>query len=391
MKKILLTLSTLFCLILAITGCGNNISGNLGKSGKDLVGTWNGTGNALGKDKTYNSDGLCLTVEKDGTFTFSNSTNNITWLSGALHVKSDQITLDLGDETPATLPKGWETLASKPVLEYTMPSANTLTLEHGKITYFFRKVISSDKEEESESPLLTLAENDVWYSKEGKSNEDTTYALSLYDDYMELYKLDSKAVTSGEPHFLMNFFYLSDKDSVFTLYTYRNKKMDLPDFLLNMPEGYGKVELNINSSNDAITLAYNGKNLTFYNNVIYGLSTDTDSSHLTDTSFQWLYDSVNYFCHIKANPETGALYLYISDKEDSNAKTVRGEIRINEKKKVITYHFDKKASKKTAGKDSVLYQTFKKMDGKNIRYALIGNKLTLNLGKQTYSITLDEY
>ena len=56
MKKNFLLLFTLLLLALVGTGCGNKVSGSLGKDGAELVGTWNGVGNALGRDDSYSCD-----------------------------------------------------------------------------------------------------------------------------------------------------------------------------------------------------------------------------------------------------------------------------------------------------------------------------------------------
>ena len=58
MKKNFLLLFTLLLLALVGTGCGDKVSGSLGKDGAELVGTWNGVGNALGRDDSYSCDYL---------------------------------------------------------------------------------------------------------------------------------------------------------------------------------------------------------------------------------------------------------------------------------------------------------------------------------------------
>lgn len=70
MKKNFLLLFTTFLLFtLTATGCSNKVSGNLGKDGIKLVGTWNGVGNALGRDASYNCDYLSFSIDKEGQFT----------------------------------------------------------------------------------------------------------------------------------------------------------------------------------------------------------------------------------------------------------------------------------------------------------------------------------
>ena len=53
MKKNFLLLFTLLLLALVGTGCGNKVSGSLGKDGAELVGTWNGVGNDLGWEDRF--------------------------------------------------------------------------------------------------------------------------------------------------------------------------------------------------------------------------------------------------------------------------------------------------------------------------------------------------
>ena len=64
MKKNFLLLFTLLLLALAGTGCGDKVSGSLGKDGAELVGTWNGVGNALGRDDSYSCDYLSFSIDK---------------------------------------------------------------------------------------------------------------------------------------------------------------------------------------------------------------------------------------------------------------------------------------------------------------------------------------
>lgn len=147
------------------------------------------------------------------------------------------------------------------------------------------------------------------------------------------------------------------------------------------------------AEDDSITLSYNGKSLSFYNNVIYGLKSDSDSYRLCDTCFNWKFDSSDHFSYFTMNPDTNTLYLYVTDgAEDADEpKYVAGEVHINEKKHTITYHFDKDLSEKSIGTDSNLYKIFEKMDKTKLSYTLKDKQLTLKLDKTTYKLTLDEY
>ena len=396
MKKNFLLLFTLLLLALVGTGCGNKVSGSLGKDGAKLVGTWNGVGNALGRDDSYSCDYLSFSIDKEGAFTLKDIAQNKTCLSGSISAESDKFTLDTGDETATELPSGWDELGSGSTLSYEILTEDKLTLTYDNVTYLFEKQKDDTKQgskSSTASPLLNLAENDVWYSNDGSSEDKTTYELSLYDNYMELYSIDSKAATEGEATFLTNFFYLSSRDNEFTFYTYKESTMKLPDFLKDLPDSFSKSTITMKVEDDSITLSYNGKSLSFYNNVIYGLKTDSDSYRLCDTCFNWKFDSADHFSYFTMNPDTNTLYLYVTNGEEDAAEPqyVAGEVNINEKKNTITYHFDKKVSEESIGADSDLYKKFEKMDNTKLSYTLKDKQLTLKLGKTTYKLTLDEY
>ena len=99
MKKNFLLLFTLLLLALVGTGCGDKVSGSLGKDGAELVGTWNGVGNALGRDDSYSCDYLSFSIDKEGTFTLKDIAQNKTCLSGSLSAKSEKFSLDTREET----------------------------------------------------------------------------------------------------------------------------------------------------------------------------------------------------------------------------------------------------------------------------------------------------
>ena len=182
MKKNFLLLFTLLLLALVGTGCGDKVSGSLGKDGAELVGTWNGVGNALGRDDSYSCDYLSFSIDKEGTFTLKDIAQNKTCLSGSLSAKSEKFSLDTGEETTAELPSGWDGLGSGSTLSYDMPTKDKLVLTYDNVSYLFEKQNDSSKQtskNSSASPLLNLAENDVWYSNDGSNEDKTTYELSL--------------------------------------------------------------------------------------------------------------------------------------------------------------------------------------------------------------------
>ena len=182
MKKNFLLLFTTFLLFaLTATGCSNKVSGNLGKDGTKLVGTWNGVGNALGRDDSYNCDYLSFSIDKEGQFTLKDITQNKTCLSGGLSADSSKFSLNTGSETAVGLPSGWDDLGSGSTLSYTMPSENILVLAYDNVSYLFKKYKEGTQSDSANTtgPLLNLTENDVWYSKEDFTTTTNRYKLSL--------------------------------------------------------------------------------------------------------------------------------------------------------------------------------------------------------------------
>ena len=129
MKKNFLLLFTLLLLALVGTGCGDKVSGSLGKDGAELVGTWNGVGNALGRDDSYSCDYLSFSIDKEGTFTLKDIAQNKTCLSGSLSAKSEKFSLDTREETTAELPSGWDGLG--------------LTICRQKISWYLLMIMSA--------------------------------------------------------------------------------------------------------------------------------------------------------------------------------------------------------------------------------------------------------
>lgn len=267
MKKFFLLLFTFLLAVSATVGCKSKVSGNLGRNGAKLTGTWNGVGNAFGHNNNYNCDYLSFSLDNDGAFTLKDITQNKICLSGNLSVKADKFTLDTGEETAAGLPSGWDDLGSGSTLSYALPAQEKLVLTYDNVSYLFEKQKggASSGSTNTTGPLLNLAENDIWYSKSTDAEDTTDYELRLYDNYMELYSLDSKAATENEPVFVTNFFYLSSRDTTFTFYTFKDSSMNLPAFLNDLPDGFSKCTMSILADNDSITLSYNGKKLLFTN------------------------------------------------------------------------------------------------------------------------------
>ena len=311
--------------------------------------------------------------------------------SGTFTIDSDsKITVQSDDNETGSLPKGWEATQESSELSYLLPDSDHLILTMNEISYVFEKSEGNDAEatdtETTVSPLLDLAENDVWYSNNGETTEETTYELALYDKYAELYSVDS---VSGNSAFITNFIYLSNEGDSFSFYTSRKKDRQFPAFLQELPEGISKIDLKLTASDESLIMDYNGQTMTFYNNVIYGLNSGSTAYSINDTHFYWSFDSVNHYCYFATEPDTDSMYLYISDSEadSDSANTIRGQITIDEAKQTIQFDFDKKASKLTADTDSALFKTFRKLDKSSDGKLIIPFKLNetkLNLKTKEY-------
>lgn len=279
-KNIFIILSLLIC-IFAAAGCGSDVSGDLGKDGRKLVGTWNGVGNAVGKSGKYSCDNLSFSIEKDGSFSIKDVAKNSTCLSGALSAgKDSSFSLQSEDPTGTGLPKGWKKMGSGSEVSYTMPTNHAMILTFKDVSYFFEKQKneSSKTSGAASTPLLNLAENDVWYSRKETKTTEPAFELCLYDKYMELNSVDPDADSGKARRFLMNFFYLTSRDNTFTFYTYRDGDTELPDFLSDLPEGFSTVKIRIHAENDALTLSRGDQELKLYNNVRYN-----EKFHKTET------------------------------------------------------------------------------------------------------------
>lgn len=394
MKKNTFLLTGMILIALLITGC--NFKNKFSSSDTDvssIAGTWNGCGNALGKTDHFRGDYLSLSIDSDGSFTLSDIEQGATIIHGTFTKASDsKITIQYDEYMADCLPKGWKLDEENPVLAYELPDSEHLVLTMNQISYVFETA----EPETSVSPLLDLAENDVWYSNNGELTEETTYELALYDKYAELYSVDPASKKSA---FLTNFIYLSNDGDTFSFYTSRNKDTKLPEFLQSLPEGISQVNLKLTASDESLIMEYNGQTMTFYNNVIYGLHTGSTAYSLKDSYFYWSFDSVNHYCYFDTDSDTDSLYLYISDGDGTSdsGNTICGQITIDEAKQTLQFDFDKKASKQTADTDSTLFKTFRKLDKASdgklvIPFVLKETKLKLKtkeyLGKN-YTVDLE--
>ena len=392
MKKNTILLTGFLLIALLTVGC--NLKNKLSPSDTDsssIAGTWNGCGNALGKTDLFRGDYLNLIIDSEGAYSLSDIEQNSIISSGTFTIDSDsKITVQSDDNETGALPKGWEATQESSELSYLLPDSDHLILTMNEISYVFEKSEGNDAEatdtETTVSPLLDLAENDVWYSNNGETTEETTYELALYDKYAELYSVDS---VSGKSAFITNFIYLSNEGDSFSFYTSRKKDRQFPAFLQELPEGISKIDLKLTASDESLIMDYNGPTMTFYNNVIYGLNSGSTAYSINDTHFYWSFDSVNHYCYFATEPDTDSMYLYISDSEadSDSANTIRGQITIDEAKQTIQFDFDKKASKLTADTDSALFKTFRKLDKSSDGKLIIPFKLNetkLNLKTKEY-------
>ena len=129
------------------------------------------------------------------------------------------------------------------------------------------------------SPLLDIAETDIWYTSPDDVTSDFVYELALYDKYAELYSVSPNGDEPGT--FITNFLYCGNEGEDFSFYTLRDDSMELPDIFTDLPEGISEIDLRLSVSNESLTMDYEGNTLSFYNNVIYGLNTSSTAYYLT--------------------------------------------------------------------------------------------------------------
>lgn len=400
MKK----LSYLTCCILAVcfflTGCGDKKPAITDTS--ELAGTWYGCGNALGKDDNFRADNLCLSIDSQGVLILSDIEQNADLFHGTVSIDSDSsISITADTSFDNRLPKGWEDFNGSADFDYRAPDTSHLLLTCEDTSYYFEKEASSvqEKADTSVSPLLDIAETDIWYSSPDNPDSDFVYELALYDKYAELYSINPD--NDGEGTFITNFLYYSNEGEDFSFYTLRNDDMELPDIFSDLPSGISEIDLRLSVSDESLTMEYDGNSLSFYNNVIYGLNTSSTAYYLNDTCFYWRFDQTDHFCYFATDKDNGSLYLYISDGKEgaANTNTICGKITVDEAGKNIVFTFDRKKSKVNADKNSDLFQSFQILDKENghtlrIPYTLNGSKLKLKtkpyFGKN-YTFYLEDY
>lgn len=400
MKKIaLLIFSAIaaFCLC----ACGARHTPAITES-SELAGVWYGCGNALGKGSDYRADNLCLSINSDGSFILSDPEQGTDLLQGTASIGSkNTITITADSFSEAHYPHGWEALEQEGSLSYQAPDTEHLLLTCDDISYFFEKEDAATDRltGTSVSPLLDIAETDIWYSSPDEANGGRTYELALYDSCAELSVLRPGGEKPAE--LITNFLYYENEGSDFTFYTWRDDSMDLPEIFGSLPEGISQVQMTLSAQDETLTMEYDGKVLPFYNNVIYGLDTSSAAYYLNNTCFNWDFDGTQHFCWFATDAGTGDLCLFLSDgkKEDPAANTICGQINVEESGRAILFHFDRSRSKLTADRDSALFKRFKALDQENdhalrIPFTLTASKLKLKTKKyfgRNYTFKLRAY
>ena len=400
MKKQSYFLCCIFALCFLLTGCSGKKPAITDTS--ELAGTWYGCGNALGKDDSFRADNLCLTIDSHGGLVLSDTEQNSDLFHGTVSIDSDSsISITADPAFDNRLPEGWENFDGAGDFAYRAPDTSHLLLTCEDTSYYFEKEASSiqEKANTSVSPLLDIAETDIWYSSPDSPDSDSVYELALYDKYAELYSISPEE--DGQNTFITNFLYCGNEGDEFSFYTFRDDAMELPDIFADLPDGISEITLRLTVSNESLTMEYDGNSLSFYNNVIYGLNTSSTTYYLNNTCFYWRFDQIDHFCYFATDKGNGSLYLYISDgkEDDANANTICGKITVDEAGQNIVFAFDRKKSKVTADKSSDLFQSFRTLDGENghalqIPYTLNGSKLKLKTKKyfgKNYTFDLEDY
>ena len=400
MKKITLLIFSVM-VVCCLAGCGGRHKPAITES-SELAGVWYGCGNALGKGGDYRADNLCLTVNGDSSFILSDLEQGTDLLRGTASIDSKNtisIVPDAFEE--AHYPHGWEDLAQESSLSYQAPDTEHLLLTCDNVSYFFEKedAAAMPTDETSVSPLLDIAETDIWYSSPDDSDAGQAYELALYDSYAELSVIHPESEKPAE--LITNFLYYENEGADFTFYTWRDDSMRLPDVFASLPEGISQIQMTLSVQDEALAVEYEGKTLPFYNNVIYGLNTSSAAYYLNNTGFHWNFDGVRHFCWFSTDAGTGELCLFLSDgkKEETAANVICGQIEVDESGKAVLFHFDKARSKMTADKDSALFKRFKTLDQENghelrIPFTLSESELKLKTKKyfgRNYTFELSAY
>lgn len=352
MKRFFHFLSVLFLIsfIAGAAGCqkkGVDVKGQE----TELTGSWQGTGNALGHDRSYSCDNISLSFESDGSFQIKDVVQNSEIYSGTFTDQAGKLILNLNSGGSHLLPSGWVAASDRMELSYDMPAEDKLVLTCQNVSYFFVKDHMTFFW--SGSPLLSMVENDVWYSDnlvpkggkpedpgqnpqnapegssqnpqnvpEGSSQDsqrdpagssqqiqdgpgqaqeiegphetdpaqkkpqekemippptegDTTYILKLYDNYMEIYSLNEKK--DNTVHFEANFFYLYSRDNTFSFYTLHKQGQNLPKVFYDLQDGISTINIDFYPSDDTLVLSSTAGSSNFYNNVMYGSSSNPEA------------------------------------------------------------------------------------------------------------------
>lgn len=398
MKKLFYLSCCVLAAFLCLTGCAGQKPAITDSS--ELAGSWYGCGSALGKDSAYRAGNLCLSIDDKGALILSDLEQSADLFHGTISIDSDsQISITEDAAFDNRLPKGWEDFSGHGNFSYQAPDTGHLLLTYGDISYYFIKEGADDRTDISLSPLLDIAETDIWYTSPEESASDSIYELALYDNYAELSSL--RADDGGQGTFLMNLLYCDNEGEEFSFYTYRNEDTELPEIFDSLPEGVSRINLRLSSSNESLAMEYDGQSLSFYNNVIYGLNTSSTAYFLNDTCFYWRFDKADHFCHFATDDGTGALCLFISDgkPDDTDANIICMEVTIDEKDSSILFAFDRQRSRLIAAKDSALFRYFKALEEEHgnplrITYKLKDSKLTLKARKyfgKNYTFDLEDY
>lgn len=400
MKKLLYFIGCISAALFCLTGCGGRKPAITDTS--ELSGTWYGCGNALGKDSSFRADNLCLSIDSQGGLILSDIEQNSDLFHGTVSIDSgSRISITADTAFDNRLPEGWEDFSGTKDFAYRAPDTEHLLLTCEDTSYYFEKENASIQEQSdtSMSPLLDIAETDIWYTSPDDVTSDFVYELALYDKYAELYSVSPDGDELGT--FITNFLYCGNKGEDFSFYTLRDDSMELPDIFTDLPEGISEIDLRLSVSNESLTMDYEGNTLSFYNNVIYGLNTSSTAYYLNNTCFHWRFDQTDHFCYFATDEGSGSLYLYISDGKEgaTDANTICGRITVDEAGQNIIFTFDRKKSRVTADKNSRLFQSFRTLDGENgnalqIPYTLNGSELKLKTKKyfgKNYTFDLEDY
>lgn len=400
MKKIFYFICCMSAVCFCLTGCGGKKPAITDTS--ELSGTWYGCGNALGKDSSFRADNLCLSIDSQGSLVLSDIEQNSDLFHGTVSIDSDSsISITADTSFDNRLPEGWENFSGTKDFAYRAPDTEHLLLTCEDTSYYFEKEDASIQEQSdtSMSPLLDIAETDIWYTSPDSPDSDYVYELALYDKYAELYSVSPDGDEPGT--FITNFLYCGNEGEDFSFYTLRDDSMELPDIFADLPEGISEIDLCLSVSNESLSMEYDGNTLSFYNNVIYGLNTSSTAYYLNDTCFYWKFNQTNHFCYFATDEGSGSLYLYISDEKEgaANANIICGKITVDEAGKNIIFAFDRKKSSVTADKNSDLFQFFRTLDKENgntlqIPYTLNDSKLKLKTKKyfkKNYTFNLEDY